>query len=126
MAIKDFNEYVYKVNEQVIAAKEDLKEFEKCLKDGLITEDKLQEVKEEYNVLDTNLQRLLWCSYLLSIPNRDSKKAKYKKANKKLEKNLKENKADDSSIIYENKCALDILRQDLKKLKTEIEEEKHD
>lgn len=124
MAIQDFNEYVFKVNEQVIAAKEDLKDFEQGLKDGYITEDKLIEIKEEYEKMDINLQRLLFCSYLLSLPKRKRKQKKYKEKNPELEEYFKLNNADIAAVLLENKTALDIIRAKIKELKTEIGETK--
>ena len=53
--------------------KEDLRDFETALKDGFITEEKLQDAIEDVNRIETNYNS--YCMYLiLELPNRKEKK----------------------------------------------------
>lgn len=47
MAIKDVKVYFYNMLGQYLEMKEDLKDFDQALKDGHITEDKLEEVYKD-------------------------------------------------------------------------------
>lgn len=116
MAVRDFKQYLVKIQGQYLEMKNDLADFNQAFKDGHITEDQLNAAKEDVNILEQNYQRLLYAEYLLEIPNRKSKKAKHKKANTKLENAFIEMKADEDSVFEENKCALNHLRAELKKL----------
>ena len=76
MAVRDFRQYLGTVQRQYLEMKADLKDFEQALKDGFITEEKLQEVIEDVNKIETNYNRLLYVAYLLELPNRNEKKSK--------------------------------------------------
>ena len=119
MAVKDVREYYFTMQAQLLEMKADLADFEEALKNGFITEDKMQAAIEEVAALQLNYDRLTYIMYLLEMPNRASKKAKYNKANKKLVAEFKNRKADVESVVDENKSALDAFRAELKKLKDE-------
>ena len=76
MAVRDVKEYYYKLLVQSAEMKADLEDFEKALKAGYITEDKLDEVKEQVNIIQANFERVGYIMYLLELPNRTSKQAK--------------------------------------------------
>jgi polyhydroxyalkanoate synthesis regulator phasin len=118
MAIKDFKQYLVQVQLQYLEMKQDLTDFEEALKNGFITEEKLEEVKDTVTQLELNYQRLLYVDYLLELPRRDSKKAKAKKSpqNKRLEKYFEESLASSTKVIDENTSLLTQLRKQLKKL----------
>lgn len=118
MAVKDVKQYYYAMQAQYLEMKADLADFEQALKDGFITEDQLKAAKEDVFVIEANYNRLSYIMYLLEMPNRQSKKAKYANQNKKLENYFADNLADCSSLQLENKSALSNLRQELKKLKS--------
>ena len=117
MAVKDVKEYYYKMLAQYLEMKNDLADFEEALKNGFITEDQMQAALEEVNALQLNYDRLTYIMYLLELPKRRSKHAKYNKANRKIIEALKDRKADIDSVDLENKSALDHFRKELKKLK---------
>lgn len=103
MAVKDFKEYLITVQQQVLEMKADLADFEEAFKNGFITEDRLEEVKNEVAQMEINYQRLIYIDYLLDIPSRRRKKYLQRKKNKALLAELKSQKADEESVIAENK-----------------------
>lgn len=117
MAVKDIKEYYYKMQAQYLEMKADLADFEQDLKNGRITEEQMQQAIDEVQALEVNYSRLTYIMYLLEAPNRRSKKERYHTRNSKVYKALKEAKADEESVIAENKSALDTFRQQLKTLK---------
>ena len=123
MAVRDVKEYYYKLLVQSAEMKADLEDFEKALKAGYITEDKLDEVKAQVDTIQANFERIGYIMYLLELPNRDSKKVKFKKQNSKLINHFVEAKADEEAVFDENKSALDHLRAELRKLEKEIKKE---
>ena len=123
MAVRDVKEYYYKLLVQSAEMKADLEDFEKALKAGYITEDKLDEVKAQVDTIQANFERIGYIMYLLELPNRDSKKVKFKKQNSKLINHFVEAKADEEAVFDENKSALDHLRAELRKLEKETKKE---
>ncbi len=119
MAVKDVKEYYYKLLVQSAEMKADLEDFEKALKAGYITEDKLNEVKEQVDIINANFERVGYIMYLLEMPNNKDKKAKWKKQNAKVANYFVNTKADEKAIFDENKSALDHLRAELKRLEKE-------
>lgn len=103
MAVKDFKEYLITVQQQWLELKADLADFEQAFKDGFITEDKLEEVKNEVAQAEINYQRLIYVDYLLDLPSRRKKKYLQRQKNKARLAALKEQKADKDSVIAENK-----------------------
>lgn len=118
MAIKDFRRYLGTVYAQYTEAKNDLADFEQCLKNGLITEDRLSEVKEELSTIEQNYQRLVYVDYLLCRPNRYNKKNQFDRSTKKLAQVI--SAGSDQAVIEENKTALNRIKQELATIKTEI------
>ena len=103
MAVKDFKEYLITVQQQWLELKADLADFEQAFKDGFITEDKLEEVKNEVAQAEINYQRLIYVDYLLDLPSRRKKKYLQRQKNRAHLAALKEQKADEDSVIAENK-----------------------
>jgi len=117
MALKHVKQYYYTMLNQFMEAKADLEDFEQALKDGHITEDKLEAVKEDTALMEENLGRLQYIMYLWELPGDDKKEPSFKKANQKLFKALEEKGVLEANVVDENKSVLDHLRQELKKLK---------
>lgn len=116
MAVKDVKEYYYKLLIQTAEMKADLEDFEKAFKDGYITEDRLDEAKKQVEAIEANFERVGYVMYLLEMPNRPKKAAKWKKQNAKLAQHFQVQKADADAVLDENKSSLDNLRAELKKL----------
>lgn len=106
MAIKDVRQYFYTMLAQYIEEKQNLTDFEDALKDGLITEEQMQEAMENVASLEANYYRLAYVMYLIDMPNRDSKKAGYIKQHKTILEELTRLGADVDSIKKENSDAL--------------------
>ena len=116
MAVKDVKEYYFKLIAQKAELEADLADFEEALKNGFITEEQMQAAKDELVPYQINLDRLTYIMYLLELPNRKAKKAKFAKQNKKILNELKKRSADEQSVISENKSALDAFRKEVKEL----------
>lgn len=117
MAVKDIKQYYYNMQAQYLEMKADIADFEQALQDGFITEDQLETVKEEINMVKNNYDRLSYIMYLLEMPNRAAKKARHNKQNQKLLNYFSDNNADEASVQLENASALTNLRKELKRLK---------
>ena len=116
MAARDVKEYYFKLIAQKAELEADLADFEEALKNGFITEEQMQAAKDELIPYQINLDRLTYIIYLLELPNRKTKKAKFAKQNKKILDELEKRNADEQSVIYENKSALDAFRKEVKEL----------
>ena len=116
MAVKDVKEYYFKLIAQKAELEADLADFEEALKNGFITEEQMQAAKDELVPYQINLDRLTYIMYLLELPNRKAKKAKFAKQNKKILDELGKRNADEQSVIAENKSALDAFRKEVKEL----------
>lgn len=116
MALQDVKEYYVKVLGQYVELKNDLTDFEKALKDGYITEDKLQSAVEDVERVKENVDRIAYILFLFNLPKRKDKKIKYKKNNEPLAEYFKELKADKDSVIDENIDLMTLVREELKKL----------
>ena len=116
MAVKDVKEYYFKLIAQKAELEADLADFEEALKNGFITEEQMQTAKDELIPYQINLDRLTYIMYLLELPNRKTKKAKFAKQNKKILDELERRNADEQSVLAENKSALDTFRKEVKEL----------
>ena len=116
MATRDVKEYYFKLIAQKAELEADLADFEEALKNGFITEEQMQAAKDELIPYQINLDRLTYIMYLLELPNRKAKKAKFANQNKKILMELEKRNADEQSVISENKSALDAFRKEVKEL----------
>lgn len=116
MAARDVKEYYFKLIAQKAELEADLADFEEALKNGFITEEQMQAAKDELIPYQINLDRLTYIMYLLELPNRKAKKAKFAKQNKKILDELGKRNADEQSVISENKSALDAFKKEVKEL----------
>ena len=116
MAIKDVRHYFYTMLAQYVEEKQNLADFEEALKNGLITEEQMQEAIETVAGLEANYYRLAYIMYLLDMPNRKSKKDAYVKQYKTILDELTKLGADVDSIKAENADALIHFKAALKAL----------
>ena len=121
MAIKDVRHYFYTMLSQYIEEKQNLADFEEALKDGLITEEQMQEATETVAGLENNYYRLAYIMYLLDMPNSKSKKGVYVKQYKNITDELSRLGADIESIKAENSDALIHFKAALEKLSSKDE-----
>jgi hypothetical protein len=117
MAIKDVRYYFFTMLAQYVEEKQNLADFEEALKEGLITEEQMQDALENVDKLEENYHRLAYIMYLLSLPNRKSKKAAYSNQFKVLEEEFNRLGVDIESIKEENSDALVHFKAALEALK---------
>lgn len=117
MAIRDVREYYGKVIQQKLELKEDLKDFEEALKDGYVTEDRLEEIRDEYARMEENVSRLAYILYLIELPKRDEKKERYKKSTADVEAGFDKLNASEKAILDENTSVLKYIREELENIK---------
>ena len=117
MAVKDVRNYFYTMLCRYIEEKQNLADFEIALKDGLITEEQMQDAMENVANLETNYHRLVYIMYLLDMPNRKSKKSGYVKQYQTILDELQRLGADIDSIKEENSDALIHFKAALEALK---------
>ena len=95
---------------------------EEALKEGLITEDQMQEAMDAVAELEQNYHRLTYVMYLLDMPKRKSKQDIYVRQYKNILDELCRLGADIDSIKETNSDALIHFKAVLKKLKNETGE----
>ena len=122
MAIKDVRRYYYTMLSQYLEEKQNLADFEEALKEGLITEDQMQEAMDAVAELEQNYHRLTYVMYLLDMPKRKSKQDIYVRQYKNILDELCRLGADIDSIKETNSDALIHFKAVLKKLKNETGE----
>lgn len=116
MAVKDVRHYFYTMLAQYVEEKQNLADFEEALKEGLITEEQMQEATDTVAGLEANYYRLAYIMYLLDMPNRKSKKDAYVRQYKPIVDELVKLGADIDSIKEENSDALVHFKAALKAL----------
>ena len=118
MAIRDFNLYLANVQAQVLATKNDLADFEQGLKDGYVTEQQVEDLRAEYQRMDDNYQRLLYVGYLLELPKSKWRKKRFRRKHDDLEIYLDKANATEDKVIKENEIAMELIKNEIAKLKT--------
>ena len=118
MAIRDFNLYLVNVQAQVLATKNDLADFEQGLKDGHVTEQQVEDLRAEYQRMDDNYQRLLYVGYLLELPKPKWRKKRFRRKHDDLEIYLDKANATEDKVIKENEIAMELIKNEIAKLKT--------
>ena len=121
MAIKDVKQYFYTMLAQYIEEKQNLADFEEALKEGLITEEQMQEALEIVGGLEENYHRLAYIMFLFDMPNKGSKKASYLRQYSTILEEFKRLGVDLDSIKEENSDALAHFKITLKALKEKDE-----
>ena len=124
MAIRDFNLYLANVQAQVLATKNDLADFEQGLKDGYVTEQQVEDLRAEYQRMDDNYQRLLYVGYLLELPKSKWRKKRFRRKHDDLEIYLDKANATEDKVIKENEIAMELIKNEIAKLKTSSNSEK--
>lgn len=116
MALRDVKEYYYTMLAQYVETKDDLADFEEAFRDGYIAEDKLEEVRDDLELMKENLARIQYIMYLWEMPNRKGKKENFRKANSQLEEYFDSVGASKEAVVDENRSIASDLRKRLKKL----------
>lgn len=122
MAIKDVRQYFYTMLSQYIEEKQNLADFEEALKNGLITEEQMEEAMATVTDLENNYYRLAYIMYLLDMPNSKDKKKIYVKQYKNIAEELERLGVDVESVKAENTDALIHFKAALDKLRIKDED----
>lgn len=117
MAVRDVRQYYYTMLSQYLEEKENLEDFKVALAEGNITEEQMQEALDVVADLETNYHRLTYIMYLLDMPKKANKKAKYVRQYKNILAALEKLGADTESIKEQNSDALIHFKATLDKLK---------
>lgn len=99
-----------------VEAKDNLADFEQAFKDGYITEDRLEGIKADLEIIENNYNRLTYIMVLLNKPNRKAKHGRYNKSNAKIIDALADRNATMEDVELENADALAHLKAELKQL----------
>lgn len=116
MAVKDVKKYYIDLINQYVEMKDNMADFEVAFKEGHITEDRLIEVKKDVEAIKDNLDRVSYIMYLLEMPNKKAKKAKYQKQHTKLGRTFILHKADKDSVIRENDSLIKVIKEELESM----------
>lgn len=116
MAIRHVKQYYYNMLNQYTEFKDSLKDFDVAFKEGHITEERLNEVKEEFIRQEDNLARIQYIMYLLSIPNKKSKQNKYYSNTKDVIAYFENSNADLDSVKNENINIISTIKKQLKEI----------
>ena len=132
MALADVKIYFKQLEAQRNEMQADLADFEKAMRQGYITEDRLEDVKADFAIVDTNYQRVAYLIWLFEIPARKkqhktkkqrqaayirkAKAAKHYAQDKELINKFSLAKSDMEAVLAENENVLLKFKEDLNKL----------
>lgn len=106
MAVKHIKEYYGIVQKQYRQMQENLKLFEEESQNGMVDPERVANIIKSIEPLKNNYQQLSYIMYLLNLPERKRKEARYITENKKLlEQIAKENTA--TAQIERNKAIVE-------------------
>lgn len=122
MAIREVKQYFYTVLNQYLEEKQNLADLKDTLEAGLITEAQMQDAMEAVQDLEKNYYRLTYIMFLLDMPNKKGKQARYTRQYQSILEELKRLGADEASIKKENEDSLIHFKAALKNLKAQGEQ----
>lgn len=107
MSRKHLVEYFDTVCKQYEEFVSEIKDFEKCVEDGIVAPETIQNIEVMLEPLKNNWMTLSHVMYLLNLPNKKEKQEKYHKQNKKKLDNCKTRE----QVIVENDQCLSSMRE---------------
>ena len=110
MSKKDFDDYYAQVCEQYVELKEQIKEFEKVVQQGLVEPERLENMKKVFQPVMQSYETMSWVSFLLNQPARKEKHKNYSDMMKKKTSSL-DKKYSKEGVIQSNRNALDDLQK---------------
>ena len=84
MAKKHFDAYYNQVYAQLTSLNKVFDEMSKEVNEGMVAPERLEQLVDTIEPIRLNYQTLSYIKYLLDMPNKKSKKPKYKQVNDKL------------------------------------------
>ena len=112
---KDFEKYFVKLQLDYNKLQKDLEKVNKEAEEGLLTDEQRASFENYFNRVKTNYDRMAYARYLLRLPPKWIQNIESKIATNKIKKELekfKEAKADEESVLQENKEALEKIEGD--------------
>jgi len=111
MSKKHFDEYFYNVCNDYAEMLNTIHDLEEECNKGLISPERLDQMKELIQPLKNNYMTLSWVRYLLNQPNRKQKKKKYEQVQLPIMNKIDPNKERTPEAIYnENKETINNLK----------------
>lgn len=83
MSKKDFDEYYNQVCDQYMELKEQIKEFEKVVQDGIVEPERLENMKKVFQPIMQSYEMVSYVAFLLNQPARKEKHKNYSDMMKK-------------------------------------------
>lgn len=106
MAYLDVKKYFLEISNQVLKANKDISFFSERYKNGELTEEQIEDIRDDYNLLKENYDRLAYIMYLFNLPkakkNRKNESSQTKLFNEKtyiLEHAGKEKVVDENTNV---------------------------
>lgn len=84
MSVKAVKRYYDQICDQYVEMLQDIRDFEQEAARGLIEPERVERLKEQIEPIKQNYERWAYMMFLLNEPQRHSKRAKYRKQNKKF------------------------------------------
>lgn len=107
MAKKHFDEYYNSVCKQYFELKKCLEDMSKEVEEGMVSPERLENLKLTINPVITNYQNLSYIKYLLDKPKKKQKQRKYDKNNLLLKTSKNKN---GQYVLEDNKSIIDNLK----------------
>ena len=121
MALLDVKRYFLEVEGQYLEMYNQVKEFEKLNKEGKLSTEQLEIIKDNVDTMKCNYERLAYVMYLFNLPKSTKKRNKFKKND--LEDKFEYIGANKRVVIDENSNVLTNLKEIFKNLPSEKEKE---
>ena len=109
MSLKHFKDYYNEVSDQYVEMLENLKEMEDLCQQGMISPDRVDNLRLMIQPVTDNYMMVSYVKYLLDKPNKKSKEKRYEGQNKKLLSKIDPTKTKDA-IIAQNINIIDNMK----------------
>lgn len=109
MAVKDLRNYYNKVCNDYKEMLDEIKIFEKELEQKIVPPEAVDNMKRIIEPLLANYQQISYIMYLLNMPNKNSKKEKYKNQQKKMIQGIEKENTTEAKLAI-NKEVLERLK----------------
>lgn len=121
MALKDVKRYYKEMQEMYFGLLNDVKDMEKDLKEGNVTEEQFNSLYEPVSNIQNVYLILSHIMYLFSIPKRKDKAKRFKEKNSDLEQLFEAQGITEEQTVKESADALKEFKQNIKTLLKEKE-----
>ena len=98
MSVKAVKTYYEKICSQYVEMLQDIRDLEQEASEGLIEPERIDRLKDQIAPIKQNYERWSYMMFLLNEPQRKSKQARYRRANKKLLQSLNSENSIESTI----------------------------